>query len=107
VIVNGNCNSNIGRCMGRCNSMGRFKGRCNSMSRCKGRCNSMGRCNVELLPFTISPLLSLLFLLYSSFFRFLLGLSSFGSVFTKTREKGRDKAPQERKNMREKAVLRN
>jgi hypothetical protein len=44
VIVNGNCNSNIGRCMGRCNSMGRFKGRCNSMSRCKGRCNSMGRC---------------------------------------------------------------
>jgi hypothetical protein len=37
-------NSNIGRCMGRCNSMGRFKGRCNSMSRCKGRCNSMGRC---------------------------------------------------------------
>jgi hypothetical protein len=34
-------------------------------------------------------------------------LSSFGSVFTKTREKWRDKAPQERKNMREKAVLRN
>jgi hypothetical protein len=26
VIVNGNCNSNIGRCMGRCNSMG-SKGR--------------------------------------------------------------------------------
>jgi hypothetical protein len=44
VIVNGNCNNNIGRCMGRCNSMGRFKGRCNSMGRCKGRCNSMGRC---------------------------------------------------------------
>jgi hypothetical protein len=57
VIVNGNCNSNIGRCMGRwvdvivwvgvkgrCNSMGRCKGRCNSMGRCKGRCNSMGRC---------------------------------------------------------------
>jgi hypothetical protein len=62
---------------------------------------------IELLPFTISPLLSLLFLLYSSFFRFLLGLSSFGSVFTKTREKERDKVPQERKNMREKAVLRN
>jgi hypothetical protein len=41
------CNSNIGRCMGRCNSMGGFKGRCmgrcNSMGRCKGRCNSMGR----------------------------------------------------------------
>jgi hypothetical protein len=33
VIVNGNCNNNIGRCMGRCNSMGRFKGRCNSMGR--------------------------------------------------------------------------
>jgi hypothetical protein len=66
-----------------------------------------GRLGHLKLPFTISPLLSLLFLLYSSFFRFLLGLSSFGSVFTKTREKGRDKAPQERKNMREKAVLRN
>jgi hypothetical protein len=25
VIVNGNCNNNIGRCMGRCNSMGRFR----------------------------------------------------------------------------------
>jgi hypothetical protein len=39
VIVNGNCNSNVGRCMSRCNSMGRCKGRCNSM----GRCNSKGR----------------------------------------------------------------
>jgi hypothetical protein len=46
VIVNGNCNNNIGRCMGRCNSMGRFKGRCNSMGRCKGRCNSMGSIDV-------------------------------------------------------------
>jgi hypothetical protein len=49
VIVNGNCNSNIGRCMGRCNSMlvGLRVVVCgNSMyGRCKGRCNSMGRCN--------------------------------------------------------------
>jgi hypothetical protein len=66
VIVNGNCNSNIGRCMGRCNSMGRFKGRCNSMGirvdvivgRVRvdvivwvgvSRCNSMGRCKVDVI----------------------------------------------------------
>jgi hypothetical protein len=50
VIVNGNCNNNVGRCMGsnsrvgvRVVMYGRCKGRCNSMGRCKGRCNSKGR----------------------------------------------------------------
>jgi hypothetical protein len=73
----------------------------------KGRIVSQNFLINRASPFTNSPLLSLLFLLYSSVFHFLLDLSSFRSVYTKKREKWRDKAPQERKNMREKAALKN
>jgi hypothetical protein len=55
-------------------------------------------------PFTISPLLSFLFFLYSLFFCFLLGLSFLGSVYTKKeRESARQRAARKEENEGERA----